>query len=240
MSGRLRALVIAHEPLGTSALLGECLTQRGFEVIEHIVTPDVARPNDAAPFPDASEFDLLVPMGSIRSLAETDEIDSWIFAEIDVVRAAHERDMPVLGVCFGGQLLATALGGKVERSPAPEIGWYRVRAADGAGNPVGPGPWFQWHHDRFTPPPDADVLAVNDNAVQLFRVGRSVGTQFHPEVTRQHIKGFLCEAEPDYLAENGLDPEMMLAEAARHQERNRRQCNGLVDWFIDSVARIQP
>ena len=235
-----RALVLAHEPQGTSALVGQRLAQRGFDVHEHVVTADLDRPNHAVPFPDAAAYEVLVPMGSIRSLTNTGEIDSWIFEEIDMVRAAHERGTPMLGICFGGQLLAAALGGQVEQAPVPEIGWYEVSAVDGTPNPVGPGPWFQWHHDRFTPPPGAEVLAVNDNAVQLFRLGRCVGTQFHPEVTHAHVESFLTGSDDEYLAEHGLNQETLLDGIRRHEDRNARQCAALVDWFLDEVAAGPP
>ena len=236
-----RALVLAHEPQGTSALVGERLAQRGYEVHEHVVTSDLDRPNDAAPFPDAADYDVLVPMGSIRSLTNTDEIDSWIFTEIDMMRAARQRGTPLLGVCFGGQLLAASFGGTVEAAPVTEIGWYEIYepdgSANGARNPLGPGPWFQWHHDRFTPPAEAEVLAVNDSSVQLFRLGRCVGTQFHPEVTYAHLEGFLSGADEEYLAEHGLTRAGLLKSVRHHQDRNARQCAALVDWFLDEVAQ---
>ena len=232
MNGR-RALIIVHEPAGTSALVGEGLSRRGFEVIEHLVTADIDRPDEAAPFPETDDYDVLVVMGSIRSLTATGEISSWIHDEIDLVRAAHERRIPVLGVCFGGQVLAHALGGKVKRAPGAEIGWYEISGTD---NPVGPGPWFQWHHDSFTPPSAATVLAVNDNAVQLFRLGRSLGIQFHPEVTVSHLEGFLSEASADYLDTLGVTAEGLLADMHHHAEANTEQCADLVDWFLDEVA----
>ena len=235
-----RALVLAHEPQGTSALVGERLQQRGYDVHEHVVTADLDRPNDAAPFPDMADYDVLVPMGSIRSLTNTGEIDSWIFDEIAMVQAARQRGTPMLGVCFGGQLVAAALGGTVEQAPVTEIGWYEIHEPDdspnGASNPLGPGPWFQWHHDRFTPPPEAEVLAVNENAVQLFRLGRCVGAQFHPEVTYAHLEGFLWEADEEYLAEHGVSQEGLLESVRYHEDRNARQCAALVDWFLDEVA----
>ena len=231
-----RALVLAHEPQGTSALIGERLQERGYDVHDHVVTADLDRPNDAVPFPDFADYDMVVPMGSIRSLTNTGEISSWIFDEINGVQAARDRGTAILGVCFGGQVLAAAFGGEVERAPVPEIGWYEMSAVDGADNPAGPGPWFQWHHDRFTPPPEAEVLAVNDYAVQLFRLGRCVGTQFHPEVTYDHVKSFLTGADDEYLAEHGLSRETLLEGISRHEDRNARQCIALVDWFLDEVA----
>jgi len=232
--------VLAHEPQGTSALVGERLAQRGFDVHEHIVTADLDRPNHAAPFPDATEYDLLLPMGSIRFLTNTDEIDSWIFTEIDMMRAARRRGTPILGVCFGSQLLAASFGGSVEQAPEPEIGWYEIYEPDGspegARNPLGPGPWFQWHHDRFTAPPEAEVLAVTEKAVQLFRLDRCVGIQFHPEVTYAHVENFLTVASDEYLDEYGQSREALLEGVRHHEDRNARQCAALVDWFLDEVA----
>ena len=236
-----RALVLAHEPQGTSALVGERLAQRGYDVHEHVVTSDLDRPNDAAPFPDAADYDVLVPMGSIRSLTDTEEIDSWIFDEIDMMQAARKRGTPILGVCFGGQLLAASFGGAVEKAPVSEIGWYEIYEPDvspnGVRNPLGPGPWFQWHHDHFTPPAEAEVLAVNDNAVQLFRLGRCLGAQFHPEVTYAHLEGFLSGADNEYLREHGLSRTGLLDSVRHHEDRNARQCAALVDWFLDEVAQ---
>ena len=236
MSKPRRVLVLAHEPQGTSALVGERLTQRGFDVHEHVVTRDLGRPNDAIPFPDLADYDVLVPMGSIRSLTNTDEIDSWIFDEIRMVQTAYALGIPVLGVCFGGQLLAAALGGEVEQAPVAEIGWYEIHEPDGACNPLGPGPWFQWHYDRFTPPSEAEILAVNENSVQLFRLGRCVGTQFHPEITPAHAENFLTGVDEDHLAEYSVNSTELLESARHHEHRNARQCAALVDWFLDEVA----
>lgn len=207
---------------------------------EHVVTADLDRPNDAVPFPDFADYDVLVPMGSIRSLTNTGEIDSWVFEEIAMVQAAQQRGMPILGICFGGQLLAAVLGGSVEQAPVPEIGWYEIcepdDPANGVRNPLGPGPWFQWHHDRFTPPPEAEVLAVNENAAQLFRLGRCVGIQFHPEVTYAQLETYLSRPDDGYLAEHGLSRGGLLESMRYHEERNARQCFALVDWFLDDVA----
>ena len=231
----MRALVLCHEPDGPAAQIEKRLVQRGFEVNTHLITADYDRPNDAAPFPDATGYDVIVPMGSIRSLTRKHEIDSWIGAELDIIRDAHERATPVLGVCFGGQLIAEALGGSVGPAPVTEIGWAEIDDGD-VPNPVGPGPWMEWHHDGFTPPPGADVLARNDAGVQLIRIGRTVGTQFHPEVDVAHVAMFLESTSDEYLAEYGVTREQLLADTRRHEDANIAQCHGLVDWFLDEVA----
>ena len=225
-----RALVIAHEPDGGGCLVTRRLEDRGYEVHTHLVCADDDRPDVFHPFPDEASYDIVVPMGSIRTLTDTSDIDGWIHDELALIRRAHERGQPVLGVCFGGQLIAAALGGSVERSPEHEIGWFTIH---GETNPVGPGPWMQWHHDRFVPPPGAEVLAANDVGVQLIRLGTTVGTQFHPEVDPDHVASWLAGASPDYLAEYGVDAEALLAETRERADANAAQCAALVDWWLD-------
>ena len=231
-----RALVIAHEPDGPARQIEIRLVQRGFIVDTHIVTHDYDAPNVATPWPDFDEYDLILPMGSVRSLTRKAEIDSWIHEELRLLRHAHDAGTPMLGVCFGGQLLADALGGSVEVAPETELGWFTIDAVAGTDNPAGPGPWKEWHHDRFTPPVEAQVLAQNNNATQLFRLGTTVGTQFHPEVDVRHLKAWLGASEDGYLAEHGVTREEILADITKHEARNIIQCHAFVDWFLDDVA----
>jgi len=230
------ALVIAHEPDGPAAQVEVRLVERGFQVDTHIVTHNYDQPNQAEPWPDVADYDVILPMGSIRSMTRKEEIDSWIYDELELLRHAHASGTPILGICFGGQLLAEALGGSVEVAPVTEIGWFELHAADGADCPIGVGPWKQWHHDRFTPPPNAQVLATNENAQQLFRLGKTVGTQFHPEVDVAHIDAWLSTCEDSYLTENGTSREKVLADVTEHQDQNIKQCHAFVDWFLDEVA----
>ena len=114
------ALVIAHEPDGPSGQVGVRLTERGFDVHTHLLTADYDKPQEFVPWPDWSDFDLIVLMGSVRSVSDKDAISNWVHDELDEIRRSIEADQPVLGVCFGGQLIADALGGSVEVSPPQE------------------------------------------------------------------------------------------------------------------------
>jgi len=231
-----RALVISHEPFGGAGQIEQRLVQRGFSVDTHIVAHDIDRPNNAVPFPDFAAYDLIVPMGSMRSLTNKEEISSWVHTELALIRETHEAGIPILGICFGGQLIAETLGGSVEKAPTTEIGWFKIEDGPEHANPLGPGPWLEWHHDRFVPPPGAEVLAVNESSVQLIRIDKTVGTQFHPEVDEAHMAGFLAETPEGYLTQHRLREDELLADMRAHEADNIEQCHDFVDWFLDEVA----
>ena len=92
----------------------------------------------------------------------------------------------MLGLCFGGQALAAALGGDVETAPEPELGWTEIETDE--PELVPPGPWLEWHYERFTTPPGATEIARTGAASQAFRHGRHLGVQFHPESTVEIVE----------------------------------------------------
>ena len=215
-----RVLFLYNDPTAREALLGECFDEAGFDISTfEVVAPDrVADPGVAVDFPDPTDFDVIVPLGS-RWAAYDDQLP-WVAAEMDVVRRALDAGAGVLGVCFGGQLLARTLGGTVARSPHPEIGWHDVRSSDPALMPQ--GPWFQWHFDRFTVPPGARLVAENDAAPQAFVAGRALGMQFHPELDRELLELWIDDDTAGDIERLGLD-------AGRLRERTRTE--------LDDAAR---
>jgi len=160
----------------------------------------------------------------------------WIPRELELLREAHASDVPVLGICFGGQLLARALGARCYRSDASEIGWLPVRSRD--SDLVPEGPWFQWHFDTFEPPPGAELVAESDVGPQAFVAGRSLGLQFHPEVTTEIMEDWVRVYRHE-LDDEGVDPDALLAETYERAESARSASTQLLDTFLERVARLK-
>ncbi|MDV3126037.1 type 1 glutamine amidotransferase [Mycobacterium sp. 21AC1] len=137
---------------------------------------DVAR----GQLPEPGRFRALAVLGSSRSAYETGE--PWIQAEHDFVRACIDAGTPVLGICFGAQLLALVLGGSVHRMAQPELGWYPISGDEPYG-----GTYFVWHGDEITVPPGSSLLASTPACTHAFANGRHLGVQYHPELTFEHI-----------------------------------------------------
>jgi GMP synthase-like glutamine amidotransferase len=150
---------------------------------------EVRRTDRGDPLPDPSGIGGLVVMGGPMGLYE-EAAHPHLGAERELMRAAVDRGLPVLGVCLGAQILAAALGAKVFKGPFPEAGFGSVALGpegrrDPVLGPAGPSlPVFHWHGDTFDLPAGAVRLAGSDlYPNQAYRFGaRAYGFQFHVEV----------------------------------------------------------
>ena len=213
----LPALVIEHEPDAPAALLAEWAADRGLPL--EIVPAD-------APIPDPTGRPFLVTLGS--ELAAYDDAVTWLAAERRVLDRALDADVPVLGICFGAQHLARALGGSVGPAPRPEVGWLEVETL--APDIVARGPWLQWHQDAFTLPPGAQLLARSPVGPQAFRLGPHLGVQFHPEVDAAVIEDWV-RGFPASMERAGTTADAVLAATARHASAARTRAWTLFDAF---------
>ena len=182
---------------------------------------------------DPRDYGLIVSLGS--EFAAFDDSVPWLARERELLRKATEADVPVLGICFGAQLLARALGGRAMRAARPEIGWVAITTRAPALVPT--GPWLQWHYDTFRMPPGGSLLAKSPAGPQAFTIGRSLGVQFHPEVTPQIVTSWVAGAG-DRLARDGVDPDRLLAETLERDGENRARARWLLDAFTEHVARM--
>jgi len=158
-------------------------TRRNFrrELDADLVEFDVT----AGDLPPGFDYDGAVVTGSRASVYWD---DPWIDDLLTWIERAADRDLPILGVCYGHQALAAALGGRVEAMDDIEIGYRELSAV--AADPLFAGidsPFvaFETHSDRVVDLPlGGTVLAENERGVQAFRHGDCWGVQFHPEYDR--------------------------------------------------------
>jgi GMP synthase-like glutamine amidotransferase len=226
MTGRLKALIVQHEEPTPAGLLGDWLERRNAEV-------DVLRIDLEESVPDPRDYDLIALLGS--ELPAFDDSVPFIPRESGLIREAMGAGVPMLGLCFGGQLMARALGGGSFRAKRSEIGWTQLRSND--RDLIPEGPWFEWHHDSFTLPPGGKLIAETDVGPQAYVIGRSLGLQFHPEVTPEIVEGWV-RAYGAESHDDSLDLDAMLDETNRRFAVVRGMTERLFDRFVEEVASI--
>jgi GMP synthase-like glutamine amidotransferase len=183
-AGARRLLVIEHDPDAPAGVLGDWATRRGLAV-------ETARLHAGDRLPPASEPGAVAVLGSERTA--WDDTVPWLAGEMSYLETVLAGSVPVLGICFGGQLLARLSGARLYRLPEPEIGWVHARSLHPA---LAPGPWVTWHCDAFDVPPGGAVLATSDACVQAFSLGPHAGVQFHPEATAPIVGSWLASGDP--------------------------------------------
>lgn len=181
-------LIFRHVACEGPGYLGNFLDQN--EIPYRIIRIDAGMPVP----PGIEEASGLVFMGGPMSV--NDRLP-WISVELDLIRDAHQRNIPVLGHCLGGQLISKALGGEVIPNKVPEIGWFPVAPIMQAT-----GQWlqglsfntemFHWHNEMFIPPARAIPLFSSKYCPnQGFVLDNSLALQFHVEMETRNIPEWL-------------------------------------------------
>ena len=218
----MRALVLKPHRLSLAGHIGEAAEARGIKMVDHVLSED-------GPVPDIDGFDAVFVMGSPWSVYGP-EVAPWIDGTLASIRDAVERDVPVLGVCFGAQAFAHAMGGRARPADDHEVGWRTVVTDDAALVPE--GPWFMWHGDTFDLPPGATAVARTANGVQAFTLGPHLCVQFHPEATRAMVAAWMDHDDSDFRRA-GMDPAAVLMETERREPEARGRAAVLLDRFLE-------
>jgi GMP synthase (glutamine-hydrolysing) len=196
--------------------------------------------------PDLAEVDGILSLGGEQSLLDIDD-EPGLGAEAALLRAAVQRELPVLGVCLGGQLLAHALGGAVRRRPRRLVAWVALEALPAAREdpllgalPEGAA-GLHFNEDGVELPPGAiELLRGPGHGAEAFRVGtRAWGVQFHAEVDPQALDGWYRDW-PHALEEAGVTETDTRAADARHLPGQRALSESLFGGFARVVAALRP
>ena len=205
-----KALIIRHVPYEGVAGYREPIEAAGY----HVDRIDVADPGFASL--DLREPDLLIMMGGPMGVYEQDR-HPWIACQLRRLQLRLEADRPTLGVCFGAQMMAAALGAKVYAGPVKEVGFHPVTIHDhAAASPLrhlDGVPILHWHGDTFTRPDNVEILASShayDH--QAFRRGSNIlGLQFHAEMGLDERFNAWIEQWPESVVEAGGDEASLRA-----------------------------
>ena len=187
---------------------------------------------DGEPAPTLDDVSGVIVFGSTSNIEHAAE-HPFIEASAALTRECVDRDIPLLGVCFGAQLLAWSLGADVFKAPAREVGFEPITptaaaASDDLLDHYRPGDRvFHWHMDTYDLPDGAELLATGDHvANQAFRFGRSAwGVQFHVEIDAAELEQWLTEFAKvgDLEREWGKPPDRVRAEAERYLAEHERK-----------------
>ncbi len=222
----MRALLIANSTDADAGYVGQRFADFDFE-FRHLEREYPTQ------WPTLDGVDLVVLLGSEWSVYSHDNHRS-VAAESELIRETHRRGIPLFGICYGAQIIASALGGSAERAKKPEIGWHDVITTP--TYKVLAGAWLQWHYDTFTAPAGAQILALSDSGPQALQVGRTFATQFHPEANEAIITRWMSGAGAAELAAQGVVPSALIERTRIEVVRSGVAAAQVVDWFLSDVA----
>jgi GMP synthase-like glutamine amidotransferase len=215
----MRVAVIRHHEEDSAGFIGAAFEARGAELSVCLFPKE-------GPLPALDGIDHVVVLGAVWSVYDDSPDRAWVADELAWLRQAGESGVPILGICFGGQALAAAFGGRVEAAHRKEIGWSVIDSYDPELIP--PGPWLEFHQDRFHPPAHARVLATNEVGVQAFALGRHLGIQFHPEPDGDLLRLWLDAGGREEAERDGVDVDRFLAQTYAEEPAARARADALV------------
>lgn len=236
-------LIFEHHPLERPSRLGDVLRDHS-----HRLRVCQLHKGDDPP-PDLDSIDGVVSLGGPMNVDETDRYP-WMPRELELLAEAHKREVPIVGICLGAQLLAKALGGDVTAMDQPEVGWEPVKQSfPGTMDPLHNGiPWttrqFHMHGYEIVDLP-AEGLGLAGSATcrnQSFKVGlTSYGFQYHFEWTRAEIQA-VVDANSETIGKAGTTPDELRRGLEQHYDLYRhlgdRLCNNIAGLLMPVDKRF--
>ena len=214
-------LVLQHSPNVTLGRLGPTFRDHGFRL-------DVRRLDQLGAAAIPGDFENIHGVISLGGEQNVGEDHPWMQAELAFLKEAHNRQLPLIGVCLGHQMIAAALGGQVGPLDGGKTEWGFTKVSINTTGQIEPMlaglPWdsmqFQAHGQEVKQLPEGATLLASSAAckVQAFRAGlRTYGFQYHFECDRAMIDEFV-KGSAESLAAAGLSAGDVAAQADRHYE----------------------
>ncbi|NYD70000.1 glutamine amidotransferase-related protein [Herbiconiux flava] len=238
-AGARRAVVVQHQASVHLGNFAPVLTRHGYSI--ELVDASGPAAEFAAGLSRARDAELVIVLGSTDGVYERDRL-GYIDPELDFLRARLDAERPVLGVCFGAQAMAAALGSSVHPGPV-EVGYRVVEpTAAGAGSPVrhvAGVPVAEWHGDTFDLPDGVTLLASSaEYPNEAFGIGEwMLAVQFHPELTSDMHEQWLTGDEA-YVTAAGYSPAALRAERARYSDAMQTASSRLLDDYLTRIAAL--
>jgi GMP synthase (glutamine-hydrolysing) len=236
-TGGVRVLAIVHEDHAGPGVFGEAIRERG-DTLDEWMAPTAEEPPG-----DPLGYDAVLVLGGAMNVDEGDT-HGWLGTERGVVGQLIEREVPLVGLCLGGQMVASAASAVPRRASRPEIGWHTVELTKAGREDQLLGPLtpnfeaFQWHSYDFPLPPGAVALARSEVCLQAARIGEVAwAIQFHPEVTAADALHWTADYESDPDAVRiGVDPAALALEIEAKIEAFNEVGRGICRRWLDVVA----
>jgi GMP synthase-like glutamine amidotransferase len=216
-------LIVQHAFYEHPAVIRRALQTQG-------VPTRLIHPYQGEAYPDPDGISGMISLGGPMG-ANDEAHHPWILQECRLLAECVRAELPVVGVCLGGQMMARGLGARVERNPVAEVGWFPIEVSEAGKKDrvigaAGDNPLvYHWHNDTFQLPDGAELLAQSRSCPrQAYRVGeKAYGFQFHPEADHQLIH--------EWLSVEGVEDEVLEAQK-EHGKRAVQSVKAQKSWAL--------